>query len=333
MFRRPSFGLAEIAWRWSFGSASVLLLGLSFVEYLNTLPVTTRDLLLLRSGQPTLVSQALSHILRGSGARAAGALLVLGVGVAAAWMAIAALGRAVTTKSLLSYFHEQGLVPAPKPGPGGTGSLLGLNLFRLAATLAAAVGLVAAWMLGGAVSRVDNPSPGSAFLVFLAMLMLIALAWLTVNWFLSFSAVFAVTGEHDTFGAMGSAADLCRTRTGSVVAASLWFGLAHVIAFVIASSVVAFPLAFAALLPFGVVLGGVLLITLLYFSVADFLYVGRLAAYLAIAQIPETPVLQDLPDPPGGSGPLSLAIEETGNAAVDANELILSDLPSSSVET
>ena len=50
------------------------------------------------------------------------------------------------------------------------------------------------------------------------------------------------------------------------------------VVFVVASSAVAFPLGFAEVLPGGMVFGGVLLVTLLYFAVVDFLYVGRLAA-------------------------------------------------------
>ena len=329
MFRRPAVGLAEIAWRWSFGGAGALLLSFSFLEYLNTLPVTKRDLLFVRSGQPGLMSQAFSHILRGSGSRAAGALFVLGLAMAVAWMAVSVLGRSITMKALLSYFHEQDMMVFPEPVARGTGSLLGLNFLRLAATLAAIIGLVAAWTFGAAVSRADDPSPGSAFLIFLTVLMLVALAWSMVNWFLSFAAVFAIADGQDAFGAIGAAADLCRARSGPVLAASFWFGLAHVAAFVIASSVVAFPLAFAAVLPVGVVLGGVLLVTLLYFAVADFLYVGRLAAYVAIAEIPETFALPEVRASPGGSSAPPAGTGGTRNGAVDAGELILSDHPSS----
>src|SRR5207302_10754305 len=60
---------------------------------------------------------------------------------------------------------------------------------------------------------------------------------------------------------------------------SFWFSLAHILAFIAATTVVAFPMAFAGILPIGVVLGGVLLVALLYFAVADFLYLGRLAGY------------------------------------------------------
>ena len=65
-----------------------------------------------------------------------------------------------------------------------------------------------------------------------------------------------------------------RSRRGT------WFGIAHAVAFVIATSVVAFPLGFAEVLPGGMVLGGVILVAPLYFAVADSLYVGRLAAYV-----------------------------------------------------
>ncbi len=54
------------------------------------------------------------------------------------------------------------------------------------------------------------------------------------------------------------------------------------ILFVVASSAVAFPLGFAEVLPGGMVFGGVLLVTLLYFAAVDFLYVGRLASYVFI---------------------------------------------------
>jgi hypothetical protein len=53
-----------------------------------------------------------------------------------------------------------------------------------------------------------------------------------------------------------------------------------VILFVVASSAIAFPLGFAEVLPGGMVFGGVLLVTLLYFAAADFLYVGRMASYV-----------------------------------------------------
>lgn len=323
MFRQPSVGIAEIAWRWSFGFAGVFLVIVGLREYLHSLPVGRRDLLLLRSGQAAFISQALAHVFHGSGARAVRATIVIGFASALAWILVAAVGRLATTRAILSDFADRGLGEAGGEKAWRMGGLLGLNFFRVAATLAAAIGLLTAWTLGGAVSPSSDPAPGSAFLVFVSSLLLLALAWGVVNWFLALASMFSVIDGEDTFGAMAAAAELCGSHLGSVFAVSFWFGLAHTVAFVIATSVVAFPLGFAAVLPGSVVFGGVLLVTLAYFAVADFLYVGRLAGYLAIIQMPSVaatgpPFDQDVP-PSRLSGAFG--------SAVDRDELILSDVP------
>jgi hypothetical protein len=330
MLRRPSFGLAEIAWRWSFGVACWLLLAFSFSEYLNTLPVTRGDLLLLRTRQSRLISQAIAHIFRGSGSRVIETIIVLAVALAIGWIAVASFARAATIKALLSYFREAENLPEAQSGvpsreaEGQLSSLFGLNFFRVAVTLAATVGCLAALLLGGAVTPAGNPAPGSAFLVFLSVILLVWLVWSVLNWFLSLAAVFVVAEGQGTFGAIVSAIALCRNCAGSVFAVGTWFGLAHIVAFVLATSVVAFPLGLAGLLPVGIVVGGVLLVTLLYLVVADFLYVGRLAAYVAILELPESPAATELESlfPPSTE-----RLIPPSSTSVDPDELILSDLP------
>ncbi len=332
IFRRPSFGLAEIAWRWSFGAAAALLIAFSFFEFLDTLPVGKPDLLLLRTRQPLLIWRALLHIFRGSTFRVVETAVVLTLTLGAAWIVLASLGRAATLKALLAYFRESS-VPKPERREKNSGrlrSVFALNFLRLGATLAAAVGCIAAILLSAAASRPPNPAPGSALLIFLTVTMLVWFAWSTLNWFLSLAAIFVVADGDDTFGAIAAAVDLSRSRAGSVFAAVTWFGLAHLTAFVLATSVVAFPLDFAPYLPTGVVLGGVLVVTLLYFAVADFLYVGRLAAYVAMVEMPDSQVSTE-PAPP--ALPLAGARLDDNihsSSAVDASELILSDIPASS---
>jgi hypothetical protein len=334
IFCRPSLGLAEMAWRWSFGAAASLLLGYSFFEYLNTLPVSQGDLLLLRTTQPVLISRAVLHIFRGSGFRAVETAIVLALTLGMAWVVIASLGRVVTLKALVAYFREDNISTSepPEKKNGRLRSLFALNLFRLGATLAATVGCFAAVLLGGAVSRPADPAPGSALLIILTVTMLVWFAWSTLNWFLSLAAIFVVADGEDTFGAIAAAVDLCRTGSGSVFAVGTWFGLAHITVFVVVTSIVAFPLGFAAVLPAGVVLGGVvlggvLLITLLYSAIADFLYIGRLAAYVAIVEMPESSVSAETAPPlsPHGNPYFEPSIQSS--PAVDASELILSDVP------
>ena len=149
-----------------------------------------------------------------------------------------------------------------------------------------------------------------------------------MNWFLSLAAIFVIARGEDTFGSIIAAVDLCQTRPGSIFAAGTWFGLAHITAFVVASSAVGFPLGFAAVLPAGAVLGGILMVTVVYLAIADFLYIGRLAAYVAIVELPESPVA--LPDP--GPAPEDMGRPPVGasrsETRVDPAELILSDVPS-----
>jgi len=333
MLRRPSFGIAEVAWRWSFGLACWLLFAFSFFEYLRTLAVTRGDLLLLRSRQPVLISQAMAHIFGGSGLRVVQTTILLAVSLAIGWVALASLARAATLKALLGYFSEAENSPAPANDrqPGfRVHSLFGINFFRVAATLAASIGCLAALLLGGAVSPASRPAPGSAFLVFLSVILLVWLVWSVMNWFLSLAAVFVIAEGRDAFAAIASAVTLCRNRAGSVLAVGTWFGLAHIAAFVLATSVVAFPLGLAGVLPAGVVLGGVILVTLLYLAVADYLYIGRLAAYVAILQLPDMPGVVA-----GSDGTLPSEAQVFTHAmppgnTVDQDEPILGDSPVSS---
>ena len=329
IFQRPSFGFAEIAWRWSFGAAAGVLLVFSFFEYLDTLPVSNGDLLLLRTRQPLLISRAVLDIFRGSSFRLFETVAFLALTLGVAWAVVASLGRAATLTALVAHFRESD-APASlqhEEKSWRLPSLFALNFFRLGATLAATLGCLAAVLLGAAASGPGDLSPGSAFLITLTVAMLVWLAWSIVNWFLSLAAVFVVAHGQDTFGAIVAAVDLCQTRTGSIFAAATWFGLAHITAFVVASSAVGFPLGFAAVLPVAAVLGGVLLVTLLYLAVADFLYVGRLAAYVAMVELPESTVaLSDSGTAPESTGPPTAAsLSET---RVDPAELILSDVPS-----
>jgi hypothetical protein len=333
MFRRPSLGLAEIAWRWSMGLATALLLFFSLVEYLDTLPVTASDLFLLRSRQPVLISRAIVHIFSGSAPRLVAASILLIFAMALAWIGTAALGRAATLRALSDYFLEINAadqVPPTRPslvgreGKGCLRSLVRLNFFRVGVTLAALVACIGGLLLAGFASSKADPSPGSATLIFLTLAMLVWLAWAVLNWFLSIAAIFVVVEGRNTFGAVAAAVDFCLARTGAVLAAGTWFEIAHVVVFVVATSIVAIPLAFAGVLPAGVIMGGMLLVALLYFAVVDFLYVGRLAAYVAIISFPEQSVApQTVQSSLSGGG--RYALTRQPSSGVDPDELILSD--------
>ena len=340
IFRRPALPLAEVAWRWSFGAAAFVLIGLGFLEYLHTLPVSPTDMLMLRTGHPMLVSNALSHIARGSGFRLVLAFVFLFSTLAILWILVASIGRAATLDALIIYIRKQART-ALKQVPGITidippsevvelssgwrlRSLAGLHFLRAALALAACAGCLGAMILAGFVSSKSNPQPGLVFFLALTLMLLLWMAWSSVSWLLSLASIFVVSRGQDTFGALSASVGLCRDRFGPVAAVGIWFGVVHIVLFVLATSVVTFPLAFTQVLPAPIVLTAVLLLTLVYFAIVDTLYIGRMAGYVAILEAPPIPV-PSVQVEAAGSPPHSALSIQPQSAKVGQDELILSD--------
>jgi hypothetical protein len=177
------------------------------------------------------------------------------------------------------------------------------------------------------------------FFLAVTIVCLVWLAWSSVSWFLAIASIFVVSKRKDTFGALACAVALCRDRFGSVMAVATWFGVAHLVLFIMATSVVTFPLAFVRVLPVGFVFITVVLLTLAYFGVVDALHIGRLAGYVAILEAPSVPVVAASASLPVTSAPATAAAPQHSalslqreTTMVDQDELILGDRPQASVE-
>jgi hypothetical protein len=353
-WRRPSLTFAEIAWRWTVGATACALFVFGFVEYLNTLPVSNGDLLLLRTRQPLLIGQAIAHILRGSLSRAAIAALFAALALSALWIIAASIGRKTTTKALLEYFAirrdvarnvSAGSAPnavlegeaatttpeiIPDPAPENASrptSLLGLNFLRAALVLAAILALQGAAILSSFASPSANPQPGLAFFLFLPLAALVGLTWSGLNWLFFLATLFAVRDRADTLSAISTAVAFSRERARPISAVSAWSTLAHLTAFMAATTAVSLPLSLLHLAPVRLVIAGVLLVTLLYFAVADWLYMARLAGYVCIAEMPEELLAPLLPQPPAPILPTPPYVPPPPATTIDRDEPILSDLP------
>jgi hypothetical protein len=348
-FRLPSLTFAEITWRWTVGATASALFLFGTVEYLRTLPVSSGELLLLRTRHPILVGQAIARILRGSLDRAALAAMVAAIALACLWMIAASLGRIATVRALLEYFalrrHGEGILDsaiAPDNGSGDEASdvslkpsvvhshtlssVLGINFLRAALLLAAIFGFEGASVLADFASPAASPQPGVAFILFLALGALVCLAWYCLNWYLSLAAVFAVRDGEDTLGALSSAVIFSRERSGALFGVSFWTGLAHFAAFIGATIAVSLPIGLLAALPWRLVIACMIFVSLLYFAVADWLYTVRLAGYLCILEMPEPkPALSPISPAPTSAG--QLASRTAVSTTIDREEPILSDLP------
>jgi len=346
-FRRPSLTLGEIAWRWVTGATATAVFFFGFFEYLDTLPVTNGELLFLRTRHPYLVAQAMAHIFRGSLGRAVMSALLAAMLLGLLWMMAGAVGRIATVGALLDYFRdsasrgsslgstewdkvaEKKIARESVPGGHAMPALVRLNFLRAVVALAAVVGFLGAAILAGFASPDMHPRPGLAFLLFMPLAGIVCLAWGMLNWLLSLAGLFAVRDGADTVGAIFSAVRFCRERAGPVAAVSTWTWLAHLVTFVGATTVVSMPLGFAGLLPGRLILFVMLLITVAYFAVADWLYMARLAGYVCIAEMPEE-MLRPLPyTPPVPAVPRAEmpALPTPLQGTIDRDELILSDVP------
>jgi hypothetical protein len=324
-FRRPSLTFAEIAWRWTAGAVAGALFFFSVIEYLDTLPVTNGDAALLRTGQPLLVGRAIAHIFHGSLNRAVLAGLLATLALSFLWIFAASLGRAATVRALLAYFRRDAAdeVSAATHGttkPQPLRSLIWLNFLRVALTLAAVLAFAGAAILVSFVSSDAHPRQALVFTLFLPLAGLICIVWPMLNWLLSLACIFAVRDGDDAVSAISAAVIFSHEHSGSVFAVSTWTGLAHLAAFSVGTTAASLPLAFVQVAPGRLVIGAIVLLTLAYFAVVDWLYIARLAGYTCIAEMPAAlAVPSPLPAPP--------------QASIDRNELILSDLPNLAVET
>ena len=324
-FRLPSLTFAEISWRWTVGAVAWILFIFSFVEYLDSVPVSRADVTLLGTRQPFLVGKAISHILRGSLDRAVFATLAAGLALILLWMLAAAIGRFAIVRALLEHFRGEvatGDSSDPQNRSSRLRSLLALNFLRVVVALAAILAFAGAAIVASFASPDAKPLPGLAFVLFLPLASAICLVWPALNWLLSLASVFVIRDADDTLAAISRAVTFFREHLGFVFAVTVWAGLAHLVAFSVASTVVSMFLAFLQFLPARLIIGAIILLTLAYFSVVDWLYIARLAGYVCIAEMPDLPVLTASTFDSPLSSP-DAVIQE----AIDRDEPILSDLP------
>ena len=275
--------LAEVTWRWTFGTAAALLIFLCLFEFLNTLPVSENNDLLLRSGNLYLISRALASVLQGGGKQLLKISAILAPALLVFWLAVAALGRAATLQFLLC----KTLAGGPRPR---VRSLLALNLLRVVTALVAVIGCFLLMLLAehGRASAAYYPGHSGGNVRVVAALLLsaaaIGWAWAALNWILAVSAIFAGGGRR-TAGAIAEALTAVRRSAGRFLTTGIWFGLLRLLV-IFATTFLAFLAVGTAAISAPVAIVALFLVVLLYFALADFLHIARLAAYIAITKEP-----------------------------------------------
>jgi hypothetical protein len=292
VLRQPSVALAEIAWRWAFGAGAWTLVFFALRRILAHVDITQVELLIARRSNVLPIAEAGARILVQVLPQLASECLVLAPAIAILWIAAGTVGRALTLRALLSReagepgeeassnppiptlfrqnWAEEGWATRPR-----FGSLLLLNCLRALFTFVAIIAFLGAFLFAGAAFPSRNPAVAVLIGFFLASL--VGFFWSVVNWFLALAPIWIVRGR-PLLKSIADSLDLYRRSRSSYLGIASAFGVFRGAALVagIIAGLVASQASPAAAVALSVV------IALLYFAAADFLYIARLAAYIAL---------------------------------------------------
>jgi len=270
--RDPAIFLVEILWRWSFAALACLLVAGVGGMLLGPLHVGHAWDTAWRSRDPQRMGQLILAVLLLLGMKVIViAAIAVPLSIALLWGLFSALGRFVTVKRL-----RVGLTSLRFR------TILALQLLRAFVGWLCLVLLFAA-MLGEALIASRGPQPDLLlyYLMVLPSVVLIGSFWLTVNWYLSLAAFFGREGQSFR-GALRQARHAVRQQRSDFAGTGFVFLLFRVVVLLIATAICGLtsgmvgssPQSYFTLL---------IIVSLAYFAIADFLYMARMAAYLALA--------------------------------------------------
>jgi hypothetical protein len=269
--RDPAIFLVEILWRWSFAILACLLVAGVGLMLLGPLHVGKTWDTAWGSRDPQRIGQLLVVIVLLLGVKLIIAAIAVPLTIALLWSILAALGRFVTVKRLRA----------------GLTSLR----FRTVFTLQLLRGLVSWFSLvllfattfGEALiaTRGTQPDLVLYYLMVMPSVVLIGTAWLVLNWYLSLAAIFGREGQ-SVRGAFRQARQTIRQQRSDFAGTGFVFLLFRVVILLIALAICGITSGMAGTAPqtYFVLL---IVVSLAYFAMADFLYMARMAAYLALA--------------------------------------------------
>jgi hypothetical protein len=283
---------AELAWRWCFGIAAwILVLGAAAL-FLDSLTISNRDQYLLGSFQPVLAWMALTHVVRGTLLRYLWMKFIVLAGLTLLWCLAASVGRAASLRSLVALFDGD---DSAKKGGWQIGPMLQLHMLRALWTWIAVGCFTASLLLGAAMLHEQRPASAAFFYVFGVALSIVF--GVVLNWFFGLAPLFCVRDHASARYAVWLTIDFCAVQGGRIFGLSLGFLAMRL---VWAASMFLLVLAPTSLFKH-VAVGWMLLLMsflfLIYLAGVDALYLARLGAYAALAEIDAQPAPHPEPAP------------------------------------
>ncbi len=278
IFRDPLVYLAELAWRWTYTIAAALLVLYGVLLFLNSLPVSDRDLFGLSGIVPGLYGAALANIFKGSGPKMVRLALMLSFGIGLLWFLAASMGRTATLTALLRK-------------PARLRPIFRLHFLRLLVGTAAWIAYIGAFAVAASAARFENGQgyhPGKFYLVFLLLSLVISSAWSSASWYLSLGPILSVRNATGTLDSLYDAAALVRRQPRQFSWVGIFFGVLRAVVWFAAFFIFLTAMTAAAGAPPGVSTAVLILFLAAYSGVSNFLYLARMGSYLRILEWDET---------------------------------------------
>lgn len=271
VWRDPALFLIEILWRWSFIIVACLVIVSVGVMLLGPLHIGNAWDSASRSRDPQRMGQLGLMVLLILGVKAIVAAIATPLAIAVLWSIFSALGRLVTVRRL-----RAGLTSLR------FSSILALQLLRGFVSWFSLI-LLAAAILGETLIATRGPRPDLLlfYLMIMPSVLLIAAFWLVLNWYLTLAVIFG-REEHTFRGAIRQTRQTVRWQRSDFAGTGFVFLLMRIALLLVAVAICGLASGMAGTAPqnYSVLLMVVLLV---YLAVAYFLYMSRMAAYLALA--------------------------------------------------
>jgi hypothetical protein len=217
--------------------------------------------------------------------RFAAAAIIVGSALGVLWIFAASVARAAMIGAMLDSIRPGAEVEGGMHSE--LGSLLGLNLLRVGLLMAAVLAWTCAAVLAGFAPSLFISQPGWAFVLLFSLGLLLLVLWKCLDWLFSIAPIFIIRNGSHAFQSVLLAARFVLERKRAVFAASILLAAIHLLVFFAATSIASVPLTFLGILPGRIIVPTLVLLTLVYFAVIDFLHAARLAAYIAILAPPD----------------------------------------------
>jgi hypothetical protein len=292
--RNLSLVFAEIAWRWAFGSAAWVVFVLAVRTILQGIDISPAEAAFARGSNAYRIADVVFRILVQVLPRAVEALVVLIPLLAVLWTLAATVGRFITLRFLVSAEVSDDAFRATPPARRPVLSLLLVNALRAVFALATFLAFFGTVFLVSAQFAPDQAAGTGPVLllgwIFLALL--VGLFWGMVNWFLALAPLFVMRDGLGAWRSIAASVGFYRDHRSEYATIVSWFGFFRAAALVLA--LIAGTVVFAAG-SVRLVVALTIIVSLMYFAFADYLYIARLAAFVALASEPAMLVVPPLP--------------------------------------